>query len=170
MITLAYIRTMARYNRWQNRSIYGAADTLSPEARRQDRGAFFKSIEGTLNHLLWGDAIWLHRFAGTPKPSGGIAESPARLPDWASLKIERAAVDEAIVIWSDGVSAEWLAGEMTWYSGAAGREVSKPYGLLVAHFFNHQTHHRGQVHAMLTAAGAKPDDTDLFFLKDLPPD
>ena len=168
MITLAYLRTLARYNRWQNRSIYGAADTLTPEARQQDRGAFFKSIEGTLNHLLWGDSIWMHRFAGTPKPSGGIAESPDRIPDWASLKAERAAVDEAIVIWSDGVSEEGLAGDMTWYSAAAGREVSKPLGLLVAHFFNHQTHHRGQVHAMLTAAGAKPDDTDLFFLKDLP--
>lgn len=166
MISIAYIRTMARYNRWQNRSIYAAADTLPPEERRKDRGAFFKSIEGTLNHLLWGDSIWLHRFAGTPKPQGGIAESAARIPEWNDLKRERFAVDEAITIWSEGVTEEWLAGDMTWYSGAAGREVSKPYWFLVAHFFNHQTHHRGQAHAMLTAAGAKPEDTDLFFLED----
>ena len=169
MISLQFVRTMARYNRWQNRSLYTAADTLSPEERRKDRGAFFASIEGTLNHLLWGDGVWMHRFAGTPKPAGGIAESTRRLPEWDMLKRERVAVDEAIVIWSDGVSEEWLAGDMTWYSGAAGREVSKPNAFLVAHLFNHQTHHRGQVHAMLTAAGAKPDDTDLFLLKDLPP-
>lgn len=166
MISIAFIRTMARYNRWQNRSIYTAADTLTPEERGKDRGAFFKSIEGTLNHLLWGDSTWLHRFAGTPKPEGGIPQSVLRISEWDMLKTERAAVDEAIVIWSDGISDDWLAGDMTWYSGAVGREVSKPYWFLVAHFFNHQTHHRGQVHAMLTSAGAKPDDTDLFLLND----
>ncbi|OYU48618.1 MAG: damage-inducible protein DinB [Rhizobiales bacterium PAR1] len=169
MISLQFVRTMARYNRWQNRSLYTAADMLSPEERRKDRGAFFASIEGTLNHLLWGDGVWMHRFAGTPKPVGGIADSTKRLPEWDMLKRERVAVDEAIVIWSDGLSEEWLAGDMSWYSGAAGREVSKPNWFLVSHLFNHQTHHRGQVHAMLTAAGAKPDDTDLFLLKDMPP-
>ena len=65
MISVEFVRTMARYNRWQNRSLYAAADTLSSEERRKDRGAFFGSIEGTLNHLLWGDMMWLHRFAET---------------------------------------------------------------------------------------------------------
>ena len=166
MISVAYIRTMARYNRWQNRSIFGAADTLSSEERRRDRGAFFKSIEGTLNHLLWGDSMWLHRFAATPRPSGSIADSASRIPDWDQLQAERKAVDEAIVIWSDGVGEDWLTENSTYFSGALGREVTLSRQLLVAHFFNHQTHHRGQVHAMLTAAGAKPDDTDLMLLKD----
>ena len=69
MITPAHVATMARYNAWQNRSLYTAADGLTDEARKQDRGAFFKSIHGTLCHLLFGDQIWLHRFAGTPVPT-----------------------------------------------------------------------------------------------------
>lgn len=162
MISTAYVRTMARYNRWQNQSIYAAANQISSEARRLDRGAFFGSIDGTLNHLLWGDSMWLHRFAATPKPSGSISTSSSRIQDWDQLKTERLAVDEAITIWSDGVGEDWLAENLTWTSSAAGREFTKPNWFLVAHFFNHQTHHRGQVHAMLTAAGAKPEDTDLM--------
>lgn len=167
MISKAFVRMMARYNLWQNQSIYGAADTLDDAARKLDRGAFFGSIEATLNHLLWGDSIWMHRFAGTPKPGGGIPQSVSRIADWAALKVERVRMDAAILAWSDELPEEWLGGNLTWFSGAAGREISKPCWFLAQHFFNHQTHHRGQVHAMLTAAGAKPDDTDLFLLKDV---
>jgi uncharacterized damage-inducible protein DinB len=165
MISTAFVRTMARYNQWQNRSLYEAAEAIGDGARRLDRGAFFGSIHGTLNHLVWGDSIWMHRFAGTPKPEGGIKDSPARIAEWASLKAERAALDRAILDWAEGLDADWLAGTMSWFSGALGREVTKPHWFLVAHFFNHQTHHRGQVHAMLTDAGAKPADTDLFVLE-----
>lgn len=164
MISQAHVRTMARYNQWQNRSIYCAADTLTSEARRLDRGAFFKSIEGTLCHLLWGDRMWLHRFAGTPKPEGGIAGSASHIADWGQLKAERTALDETMLACSAGVSEGWLAENLTWVSSAANREFTRPNWQLVAHFFNHQTHHRGQVHAMLTAAGAKPDDTDLMLM------
>lgn len=167
MISLQFVRTMARYNRWQNRSLYAAADTLSPEERRKDRGAFFASIEGTLNHLLWGDMMWLHRFAETPKPKGGIKESATRITDWPALKAERAALDLAIVGWADGLSEEWLADDMRWLS-SSGQAHSESNALLAMHFFNHQTHHRGQVHAMLTAAGTRPEDTDLMLLKDRP--
>lgn len=168
MISVEFVRTMASYNRWQNRSLYAAADTLSSEERRKDRGAFFGSIEGTLNHLLWGDMMWLHRFAETPKPKGGIRESASRITDWAALKAERAALDLAIVGWADGLSEEWLADDMRWVS-SSGQANSESNALLAVHFFNHQTHHRGQVHAMLTAAGAMPEDTDLILLKDKPP-
>ena len=68
MITPDYVRTMADYNRWQNRNLYGAADTLTDPQRKEPRGAFFGSIHATLNHVLWGDQIWMSRFAGTPKP------------------------------------------------------------------------------------------------------
>ena len=85
--------------------------------------------------------------------------------DWSELRVQRFATDEQIVLWAEQVDAAWLASDLTWFSGAARQEVTKPVGFLVTHFFNHQTHHRGQVHAMLTAAGAKPDDTDLFYLK-----
>ena len=67
MIDVHYVRCMARYNRWQNENLYGAADTLSDAERRGDRGAFFGSIHATLNHLLWADRIWMSRLAGTPR-------------------------------------------------------------------------------------------------------
>jgi len=85
-------------------------------------------------------------------------------PDWEALRRERSAFDTVIVGWADGLDPSWLDGELTWYSGAAKREVTKPKWLLVTHLFNHQTHHRGQVHSMLTQANAKPQDTDLFLL------
>ena len=164
MIDIAYVATMARYNSWQNESLYRAAGTLDDAARRADRGSFFRSIHGTLNHILWGDRMWMHRFAGTPKPAGGIAESPELVADWGTLCAERLAFDKVIEDWAVKLDSEWLAGDLTWVSAAGNREMTAPKALLVAHMFNHQTHHRGQVHAMLTAAGAWSDDTDLIFL------
>lgn len=164
MIGTAYVRTMARYNAWQNQSLYTAAATLDDAARRQDRGAFFQSIHGTLCHLLWADRMWLSRFAGTPKPAVRIHESAGLVTGWDDLVVERQAFDATLTDWADTLSQDWLSGELTWFSGATQREMSKPIGLLVTHMFNHQTHHRGQVHAMLTAAGAKPEDTDLMLV------
>lgn len=166
MITPAFAATMARYNRWQNDNLLAAADTLTDEGRRADRGAFFGSIHGTFSHLLWGDRIWMHRFAGTPKPAGGIAESTSMVADWDAFGAERRRFDDVIADWACGLDDAWFATDLTWWSGAAGREVTRPRPALVMHFFNHQTHHRGQIHAMLTAAGAKPSDTDLFMLPD----
>ncbi len=164
MISRAYIETMADYNRWQNSSLYDAASNLSDVERRADRGAFFGSIHATLSHLMWGDKIWLNRFGaeGTARKSS-IADSVNEGSDWQEMVQERRMLDQLIIEWAQGVDETTLGGDLTWYSGAMDREVSKPLGLLIAHFFNHQTHHRGQVHAMLTAAGQKPDDTDLPF-------
>ncbi len=164
MIEPAFVRSMARYNAWQNESLYGAASTLDDAARKLDRGAFFHSIHGTLCHLLWADRMWLHRFAGTEKPSVRIGDSAGMIADWDELAAQRRDFDAVIIDWAQRVSPDWLAGDLSWFSGATQREMRKPVGLLVAHLFNHQTHHRGQVHAMLTAAGAKPDDTDLMLL------
>src|SRR5262249_61941899 len=75
MIDVAYVQRLTRYNRWQNESLYGVADTLSDAERKRARGAFFGSIHATLNHLLWADRIWLSRLAGTPRPEGCIPES-----------------------------------------------------------------------------------------------
>lgn len=164
MITSDYVRTMAGYNRWQNESIYGAAATLTDVQRKEQRGAFFGSIHGTLNHLLWADQMWMSRFAGTPRPKGSRpADSTGERETWVELKEARAAFDDVIVTWAGKLDAKWLDGELTWFSGAAGREVTKPKWLLVTHMFNHQTHHRGQVHCMLTQCGAKPGVTDLPF-------
>ncbi|MCP4562507.1 MAG: damage-inducible protein DinB [Bosea sp.] len=165
MIDKTFVTTMARYNRWQNESLYGAAAMLSDEARKQDRGAFFRSIHGTFCHLLWGDRMWLSRFAGTPKPSVPGSESARMIEAWEELAAERRATDALIGGWAAGLAPEWLAGDLTWVSGISRRELTKPKAQLVMHFFNHQTHHRGQVHAMLTAAGAKPDDSDLMLVE-----
>jgi uncharacterized damage-inducible protein DinB len=164
MITPGYLRTMADYNRWQNESQYGAADQLTDAQRKAERGAFFGSIHGTLNHLLFGDQIWMSRFAGTPKPkAAGIPDSVSMYESWDDLKRERQAFDQVIIDWAATLDPAWLEGDLTWYSGAAGREITKPKCLLVAHMFNHQTHHRGQVHCLLTQAGVKPGTTDLPF-------
>jgi uncharacterized damage-inducible protein DinB len=165
MITTDYARAMAVYNRWQNRSLYREADALTDAERKQQCGAFFGSIHGTLSHLLFGDQIWMHRFAGTPAPNAkSIPESVGAVPDWDDLKRQRVAFDETIIEWAERMDPQWLAGDLTWYSGAMGRELTKPRALLVAHMFNHQTHHRGQVHCLLTQFKRKPDATDLPFM------
>ncbi len=167
MITVKFVRTMARYNLWQNKNLFDAADGLSDADRRSERGAHFGSIHGTFSHLFWADSVWMSRFDGWAKPAIGIPESAGWIEGWADLVSRRRIADADIIKWSDRVSDAELAGDLAWHSGALGREVIKPRALCVSHLFNHQTHHRGQAHAMLTAAGATPGDTDLFILPDL---
>jgi uncharacterized damage-inducible protein DinB len=164
MITPAYLRTMAEYNAEMNRRLYAAAARLSDAERRQPRGAFWGSVHGTLNHLLWGDRQWMSRFDDWPRPTQPIKESATLYDDFAALRAERERADAAINRWADKVDDAWLDADMTWMSGAAGREVTAPKRLLVTHMFNHQTHHRGQAHALLTAAGQETGDTDLFLV------
>ena len=165
MITPAYAQTMARYNRWQNESLYREALKLTDEARRLHRGAFFGSIHGTLNHIYWGDSMWLSRFGAAARPrSPNGTTSVDEFPNFADLAAARTILDARIVAWADALTTEAVAAELKWWSGLQNKEMSKPAALAIAHIFNHQTHHRGQVHAMLTAAGAKPDDTDLIFM------
>jgi len=163
MITPEYVREMAAYNAWQNDSLYRAADALSDADRQQDRGAFFGSIQATLAHVLWGDTIWMSRFDNWQPPEASLEAARGQGVEWATLKRERAEADRRISAWARRVGAADLDGELSWFSVALGRELTRPRALLVMQLFNHQTHHRGQVHAMLTAAGAQPDDTDLPF-------
>lgn len=167
MIGPDYARIMARYNAWQNDGLIAAVGALDAEALSADRGAFFGSIMGTLSHLLWGDTIWMSRFTdAVAKPSVGIPASPAFLAEPAAWRAARAAMDETITDWARGLGPDDLSGDLAWYSGALGRDVLKPKTLCVMHFFNHQTHHRGQVHAMLTAAGHLTAPTDLFAMRE----
>ena len=160
-----YAVAMARYNLWQNENLIAAASGLDDATRQLDRGAFFGSIERTFAHILWGDRIWLARFAGTPAPAAGsIAESATMPQGWAAFCADRAEFDRRILSWAHGLMPSWFEGDLSWYSGAVGRQVTKPKSQLVMQLFNHQTHHRGQIHAMLTAAGAKPGDTDIPFM------
>ena len=164
MITPAYVRTMAAYNSEMNRRLYAAAGRLSDAERKRDRGAFWGSLHGTLVHILWGDGQWMSRFGGWERPVTPIRESRHMIEDWAELSKKRVTADTGIERWAATVGEAWLNADMTWFSGAAQREVTAPNRLLVTHFFNHQTHHRGQAHALITAAGEKTEDTDLFLV------
>jgi len=169
MISVQYAQTMARYGAWQNENLASAADDLPDSARREDRGAFFGSIFGTLNHLLWADRIWMSRFAEVEPPRmKSIATSVDETEDWQSYRAARKTMDTIISDWTTTLTPDWFTEDLTWWSGAAGREVTKPKPILIMHFFNHATHHRGQVHAMLTAAGQKPGDTDLMLMPEQP--
>lgn len=167
-MTTDWVRLMAAYNAEMNRRLYAAADRLTDAQRREDRGAFFGSVHGTLSHLVWADRMWMHRFDGWPAPQGGIKGSTALIPDWDALKAGRAEADAAISAWAARLDPAWLGGILTWFSGASGREMMRPRWIVVTHLFNHQTHHRGQVHALLTGFGEKTGDTDLPFILDLP--
>ena len=168
MITPAYAQTMARYNTWQNSNIYGAAGRLDDSNRKSDRGAFFGSVHATLNHILWADRMWLMRFGAAEAPAAkSIADGLAQFEDWDVLRSERHIFDNIIQKWADELTPSGLAGDLTWFSAGAGRELTSPRALLVTHLFNHQTHHRGQVHALLTGFGVKPGITDLPFGADV---
>lgn len=164
MITPAYLRAMAAYNAEMNRRLYAAAGRLDDATRRADRGAFWSSIHGTLCHLVWADQMWMSRFAGWAKPTVVQRDSAGMIEDWNELRATREDADARIGAWAATVDADWLAQDLTWFSGSAQAERRRPRTLLLMHFFNHQTHHRGQAHALITAAGEKTGDTDLMVL------
>jgi uncharacterized damage-inducible protein DinB len=160
----AFVRTMAAYNAEMNRRIYAAAARLSDAERRKARGAFWGSIHGTLCHLLWGDQAWMSRFDGWPKPAVIQKESAGLVADFDELRRLRVEADDRISAWAQRVDEAWLAQDLVWFSQSAQKELRNPRGFLVTHFFNHQTHHRGQAHALITAAGEQTGDTDLFLV------
>lgn len=168
MITADWVRMMAHYAAWQNAAQIAALGDVDAEAFEAARGSFFGSIRGTLNHLLWADRMWMSRLAGMAQPSSGsIAMSVEETPDRDAYIAARLEHDRAVGQWAAGLTDAELRGDLTWYSGAAGREIARPLALCVTHMINHGTHHRGQIHAMLTAAGARPGDTDLFLMPGL---
>ena len=160
-----HLRLMARYNAWQNMSLVEAGETLSDEDRWRDRGAFFGSIAATFNHVLWDDALWLARFAGDARPELSVPVSLEAPREWGAFKDLRAVRDAEVSAWAEGLSEADLEGVIAWYPGGGETRVEKPAAVCFAHLFNHQTHHRGQIHGMLTAAGAVPEATDLPMLE-----
>ena len=161
-ITPDWVRMMARYNAWQNGWQAEAMSGLPAGEAERDRGAFFGSILGTANHLLWGDRVWMSRLSDGAAPTVGMDAAiglTASVAEWAEARAE---TDAAISRWAAGMTD--CDGAVRWWSGVLGREVSRAKTVLYTHFFNHQTHHRGQIHAMLTAAGATTGTTDLAFM------
>jgi len=130
MSSKEYVLTMARHNHWQNDIFIACADTLSEQERCLDRGAFFGSIHETFSHILWADQIWMSRFSNSPQPSGGIKESVELFSDWHTLKRERHRFDKVILDWAQAIAPQWFEGNLSWYSGAVGREVEKPKKVL----------------------------------------
>jgi uncharacterized damage-inducible protein DinB len=164
MITADYVRTMASYNAEMNRRWYAAAAGLTDEQRKAPAGAFWGSLHGTLNHILWGDQIWMSRFAGWPRPAVNQKRSPMLHDDFGELTAARVKMDVDLIAWAEAVDQAWLADDLVWFSGSTQREQRRPRGILVVHMFNHQTHHRGQAHALLTELGQDTGDTDLPFV------
>jgi uncharacterized damage-inducible protein DinB len=108
--------------------------------------------------------MWMSRFDGWAKPTVNLKGSPGLIAVFDALRHARVAADGRISAWAERLDDDWLQGDLVWFSAAAGRELSMARGKLIVHFFNHQTHYRGQAHAMITAAGEQTGDTDLFLI------
>lgn len=157
-------KAMASYNGWMNQRIYTECAKLSDSERKKDCGAFFKSIHGTLNHILLGDKVWLGRFLGEPFQVSGLdAELHS---DFERLRADRLATDGAIIDWAQSLTDADLAGTLEYISIAHPTPRKCQMWLAVAHFFNHQTHHRGQITTLLSQCGLDCGVTDLIALPD----
>ena len=159
----AHFQMFAAYNQWANRQVYEAAAKLPDKNYRSDRGAFFKSMHGTLNHILAGDRIWMKRFTGE-------GDAPKRLDailcdDLEKLAIEREREDQRIIDWISAMDVKAFAGRFNYTTVTDMRTVSQRLAPALAHFFNHQTHHRGQAHAILTGFKLEAPALDLIYFQ-----
>jgi uncharacterized damage-inducible protein DinB len=156
------VQTLANYNRWMNERLYAACAPLGEDERKRDRGAFFRSIHGTLNHLLVADSIWMGRFTGEPYPATSLDQE--LYGDFESLRRARVAMDATIEDWAASLREGDLAGTLAYTSILNPEPRRYPMWLAVTHFFNHQTHHRGQLTALLSQCGLDYGVTDLIQL------
>jgi uncharacterized damage-inducible protein DinB len=145
---------LAGYNRWANQRLYNAAKTLPDAEYRADRGAFFKSLHGTLNHLVVADRIWMRRFTGAGPVQTRLDE--ILFDDLDALEAERIAEDHRIIAYVGGLTEADLAATLTYRTIVNPVEITQPLAPALLHFFNHQTHHRGQAHALVTAIAGNP--------------
>jgi uncharacterized damage-inducible protein DinB len=168
-----HFELLSTYNQWMNLKIYEAAGRLSAEELSEDRGAFFGSILGTLNHIVVGDRIWLKRFATHPSCGDSLGQvaalpNPAGLDqilfeDLGELFSHRKWLDTQILGWVPTLSDADLDYALP-YQNTKGVSSTRRFSYLVLHFFNHQTHHRGQISTMLHQAGEDVGATDLLAL------
>ena len=162
MVDRDYCLLMGRYNRWMNERLYALLAEFDDAASKEDRGAFFGSMHGTLNHILWGDRMWLGRF--TDAPCDCPAFGAAMYGDFAQLAREREATDRAILEWAGSVTPAWLDGALVYTSKVDGRRRELSRTVAVIHLFNHATHHRGQLTTLIRQTGRDPGVTDLPWL------
>jgi uncharacterized damage-inducible protein DinB len=157
-----HYRMFAAYNRWANGRIYDAAELLSDEEWERDVRAYFGSMCGTLNHMLVGDRIWMNRFTGTGQTHSVLSDVPH--PHFPELRKERGIMDEHIIDWVGSLDEDALDGLFSYtpITDAHG-EITQPLSPALAHFFNHQTHHRGHAHMILSVLGQEPPPLDLIY-------
>ena len=164
---------MADYNAWMNAKVYAAASRMRPSDLHAEKGAFFGSVFATLNHILVADTIWLKRFAGHPTGFSSLTTmtshpTPASLggllhADFEALGDARKAMDRLIRDFcNEARDADYRVSLA--YSNMAGQAFVEDFAALVQHFFNHQTHHRGQVTTLLSQAGIDVGATDLVVM------
>ena len=179
MTTASYFALLARYNAEMNQQLYDAAAQLPAGEFTADRKAFFASLAGTLNHLLSGDTIWLKRFSTHPAQFPALQAmhalaQPTGLThtfgdNLATLRTYREQLDAIISDWAPQITADDLA-HIFEYRSTRGDLYRKEFGPVLLHFFNHQTHHRGQASTLLTQAGIDIGVTDLLlWVPDSPP-
>ncbi len=159
MLDRDYVRLMAEYNAWMNDKLYAACAKLPDEERKRDRGAFFKSIHNTLNHLLWGDRAFLIRLLAWDLPMGKPTD--VLFDEFEPLGLERKRLDGALLGWASALREGELAEPYEMFSVTYNRRRKMPRYLLVAQMYNHQTHHRGQLTTLLTQQGVDIGITDL---------
>lgn len=155
---IQHFQRMARYNQVANSLLYGACEHLSADVFTAPRLAFFSSIQGVLNHIMTGDRIWLARFEGKKAPSTNL--DALLYADFTSLHATRIEEDKRILLFADSLTPDFLAGDIS-YLNNQGRTMQDPVTVLVAHFFNHQTHHRGQAHDLLSQTDVAPPSLDM---------
>ncbi|WP_346906594.1 DinB family protein [uncultured Roseibium sp.] len=158
---IRHYRMFAAYNRWANGRLYDAAELLSDEEWERDVRAFFGSMCGTLNHILVADRIWMNRFTGTGETHKVLSDLPH--PHFGDLRRERGAMDDRIADWVDTLDEETLEGLFSYVPVTNPKEVTQPLAPALAHFFNHQTHHRGHAHMILSVLGHEPPSLDLIY-------
>jgi uncharacterized damage-inducible protein DinB len=157
-----YAGSMAAYNRWINEKIYAAAAELGDADRKRDLGAFFRSIHGTLNHLLPGDHVWLQRFAGEPVTMR--SPSDELYADFDELRHARRAMDDRLERWAAELSDDFTDRLLSFFSVTYQKNRELPGWAALIHLFNHQTHHRGQVTTLLKQLGKDPGVTDFSWM------
>lgn len=170
---LEHLCLLSHYNQWMNDKLYSTAAKLPADELAKDRGAFFGSLLGTLNHIMVADIIWLQRFSCHPAQHPALNEirmmqkpqtlAQTLLDDFAALSAERRRLDSTIITWCGQLDVSDLNHKLA-YHNMKGEAAAKNFGSLMLHFFNHQTHHRGQATTLLSQQGLDVGVTDLLAL------
>ena len=153
---------MAQYNRWMNSKIFTVCEDIPDSERKRDMSAFFKSIHGTLNHILYGDIAWLERLRDNTYTPGTIENN--LFADFEALKKKREETDREIIEWANSLEQQYLRQDHTYTTNVDNKTRDLPVWVLATHMFNHQTHHRGQVTTLIKQLGYEPGITDIPWL------